>query len=303
MSDETATATTTGGAAADGGRTAERRSRGRLASVAWHLAALALLAVILYPLVWVVGAAFKPSGDIVGSTQLLPTRPVLDNLQRAMEGIAGISALVFLRNSLVLAGASVVGTVVSSALAAYAFARLRFRGRGLMFVLMITTLLLPFHVLIIPQYIIFQQAGLVDTYAPLLLGKFLATEAFFVFLMVQFMRQLPRELDQAARIDGCGYWGIFWHVVVPLSRPAFTTAAIFTFIWTWNDLLAPLIYLNTPEKYPVTLALRLFIDQTATSDYGAMIAMSVIALLPVVLFFLAFQRLLVQGMATSGLKG
>ncbi|MFC7327363.1 carbohydrate ABC transporter permease [Marinactinospora rubrisoli] len=269
----------------------------------WHATALALLALILYPLAWVLGASFKPSQEIVGSTELFAFPPVLDNFQRAAEGIAGISTWRFLGNSVLLAGGSVVGTVASSALAAYAFARLRFRGRGLLFALMIGTLLLPFHVVIIPQYIIFQNLGLVDTYAPLLVGRFLATEAFFVFLMVQFMRQLPRELDQAARIDGCGYWGIFWHVIVPLSRPAFTTAAIFSFIWTWNDLLAPLIYLNSPEKFPVPLALQLFIDQTGTSDYGAMIAMSVIALLPVVLFFLAFQRLLVEGVATSGLKG
>ncbi|GAA3728014.1 carbohydrate ABC transporter permease [Salinactinospora qingdaonensis] len=280
-----------------------RHPRKWLPSLIWHLGALALLALILYPLIWVLGASFKPSGDIVGSNELLPTNPVLDNYPSAFEGIAGVSTLTFLGNSLIISGASVVGVVISSALAAYAFARLRFRGRNVLFTLMISTLLLPFHVLIIPQYIIFQRLDMVDTYLPLLAGKFLAVEAFFVFLMVQFMRQLPGELDQAARIDGCGYWGIFWHIIVPLSKPAFTTAAIFTFIWSWNDLLAPLIYLNTPEKFPVTLALRLFIDQTSAADYGSMMAMSVLALLPVVLFFLAFQRLLVQGMATSGLKG
>lgn len=189
--------------------------------VLWHVLALALLGLVMYPLVWVAGAAVTPTHEIVGNTRLVPAQPVLDNFARALEGMAGIPVWRFLANSLLLAVLTVTGIVASSALAAYAFARLRFRGRNTMFVLMIGTLLMPFHAVIIPQYIIFQQLGLVDTYLPLVLGKFLATEAFFVFLMVQFMRQLPRELDQAARIDGCGYWGIFWHVIAPLSRPAF----------------------------------------------------------------------------------
>ncbi|PRX96131.1 carbohydrate ABC transporter permease [Allonocardiopsis opalescens] len=279
-----------------------RRVREALRAAVWHLAALALLAVLLYPLAWLLGASVKPD-DIVGSPELFPARPVADNYQRAMEGVAGVPTSVFFGNSLILALGSVVGTVASSALVAYAFARLRFPGRGLLFSLMISTLLLPFHVVIIPQYILFQRLELIDTYVPLLLGKFLATEAFFVFLMVQFMRGLPRELDQAARIDGCGYWGIFWHVILPLSRPALTTAAIFTFIWSWNDFFGPLIFLNSPENYPLPLALRMFVDQQSNSDYGTMIAMSVLALLPVVLFFLAFQRLIVQGVSSTGLKG
>jgi lipooligosaccharide transport system ATP-binding protein len=148
-----------------------------------------------------------------------------------------------------------------------------------------------------------QRLGLVDTYLPLLIGKFLAGEAFFVFLMVQFIRNIPVELDESARIDGAGHWAIFWHIILPLSRPAMVTTAIFTFIWTWNDFLGPLIYISSPEKYPLPLALQLYIDQTTISDYWALMAMSMLALVPVVLFFLFFQRFLVQGVATSGLKG
>jgi multiple sugar transport system permease protein len=277
--------------------------RPKLSTLAWHAGTIALLAVVLYPIGWVVTATFKPTEDIIGSLQLLPTRITTAHYDRAVEGIAGISVVRFFWNSTVLAVLSVVGTVASSALAAYAFARLRFRGRGLMFALMIATLLLPFHVLIIPQYVVFQKLGLVDTYAPLLLGKFLATEAFFVFLMVQFMRAIPHELDESAKIDGAGHWGIFWNIVLPLSRPAIITTAIFTFIWTWNDFFGPLIYLSTPEKYPLPLALQLFIDEAAGSDFGALMAMSMLALVPVILFFLFFQRFLVEGVSTSGLKG
>lgn len=290
------------GAAASTGADRARRGR-RLGSLGWHLGALALLAVVLYPVVWVVAASFKPSNDILGSLQLLPTEPTVRNFQRASEGVAGISTLRFFWNSTLLGVLAVVGTVASSALAGYAFARLRFRGRTAMFALMISTLLLPFHVLIIPQYAVFQKLGLVDTYLPLLAGKFLAAEAFFVFLMVQFMRGIPPELDESARIDGAGHWSTFWHVIVPLSRPAMITTAIFTFIWTWNDFLGPLIYISTPEKYPLPLALQLYIDQTTISDYGALMAMSLLALVPVVLFFLFFQRFLVEGVSTSGLKG
>jgi multiple sugar transport system permease protein len=272
-------------------------------SLAWHAAVIALLGLLLYPIVWVLAATLKPTEDIIGSLQLLPTRVTTANYDRAVEGIAGISVARFFWNSTILAVLAVLGTVASSALAAYAFARLRFRGRKLLFALMISTLLLPFHVLVIPQYVVFQKLALVDTYVPLLLGKYLATEAFFVFLMVQFIRSIPAELDESAKMDGAGHWGIFWNIVLPLSRPAVITTAIFTFIWTWNDFFGPLIYLSTPEKYPLPLALQLFIDEAAGSDFGALMAMSVLALIPVILFFLFFQRFLVEGVSTSGIKG
>ncbi len=274
-----------------------------LTRVLWHVGVLALLAIVLYPIVWVAAATFKPSEAIVGSLQLLPTEPTFANYERVFEGVVGIGVGRFFWNSTVLAVLSVVGTVASSALAGYAFARLRFRGRTVLFGIMIATLLLPFHVLIIPQYVVFQNLDLVDTYVPLLAGKFLATEAFFVFLIVQFIRQLPRELDESAKIDGAGHWTVFWHIIVPLCRPALITTAIFTFIWSWNDFFGPLIYLSTPDKYPLPLALQLFIDESTGSDFGALMAMSMLALVPVILFFLFFQRFLVEGVSTSGLKG
>ncbi|GAA2394672.1 carbohydrate ABC transporter permease [Streptomyces glaucosporus] len=275
----------------------------RLKSVLWHAVALAVLGVVLYPVIWVIGASLKPGDEIVGSLELLPTDPITDNYERLADGIAGIGIETFFVNSLVVAVGSVIGVLFSCSLAAYAFARIRFAGRNLLFTLMIGTLLLPVHVLLVPQYVLFQKMELVNTYVPLLLGKFLAVDAFFVFLMVQFMRNLPKELDEAARIDGCGHWRIYWTIVLPLSRPALITSAIFSFIWAWNDFLGPLIYLNEPEKYTVSLGLKMFMDQDSLADYGGMVAMSMAALLPVLLFFLAFQRHLVEGAATSGLKG
>ncbi|QNP67048.1 carbohydrate ABC transporter permease [Streptomyces genisteinicus] len=283
--------------------TLTNRARRSSGSLLWHGGALALLAVVLYPVVWVIGGSLKPSDDIVGSLDLLPTEPITDNYRRLTEGIADIPISTFFVNSTFLAVGSVIGVLVSSSLAAYAFAKISFPGRNLMFALMIGTLLLPYHVLLIPQYVLFQKLELINTYVPLLIGKYLATDAFFVFLILQFMRNLPRELDEAARLDGCGHLRIYWSIVLPLCRPALITSAIFTFINAWNDFMGPLIYLNEPEKYTVSLGLKMFIDQDAVADYGGMIATSLVALLPVLAFFLAFQRYLIDGMATSGLKG
>ncbi|MFI1963396.1 carbohydrate ABC transporter permease [Streptomyces pathocidini] len=278
-------------------------TRGRRRALAWHTAAVAVLIALLYPVVWVLTSSVKPADEILSSFNLLPTEATWSGYATALDGIADVPTWRFFANSMVISVGSVIGNVLSCSLAAYAFARLRFRGRGPMFAAMIGTILLPHHLLLIPQYTMFQKAGLVDTYVPLLLGKFLATDAFFVFLMVQFIRNLPRSLDEAALIDGCGHFKIFGYIVLPLLRPALITTAIFTFIWSWNDFFAPLIYLQSPENYPLPLALRLFVDSSSTQDYGAMLGMSVLSLIPVIAFFVAFQRLLIEGAATSGLKG
>ncbi|MGW6521684.1 carbohydrate ABC transporter permease [Streptomyces sp. NPDC054962] len=278
-------------------------SRARTATVVKHIALLAALLVLLYPLVWLLATSLKPADEVLTSLKLLPSRFEWANYTTALDGVSGVTVSRLLANSLLISVGSVIGNVVSCSLAAYAFARLRFRMRGMMFGFMIATMMLPHHVVLIPQYIIFNKLGMVDSYWPLILPKFLATEAFFVFLIVQFMRGLPRELDEAARLDGCGPFRVFWSVILPLTRPALITTAIFTFIWSWNDFFTQLIYLFDPEKFTITLALRNFVDQSSSSAYGPMFAMSVLSLLPIVLFFFAFQRYLVQGMATSGLKG
>ncbi len=279
------------------------RNRTNARSVVFHVLALALVVVILYPAVWMLVSAFKPTADIVGNVSLIPQDASFDNFAKALQGIGGVSFWRFFTNSLILAIGSVVGITLSCSVSAYAFARIEFPGRNTFFALMIGTLLLPFHVVIIPQYIVFSRLHLVDTYVPLLIGKFLAAEAFFVFLMVQFMRNLPRELDEAARIDGAGHVRIFRSIMLPLMKPALVTSSIFAFIWSWNDFFGPLIYLSKPNLYSLPVALRLFVDQTTTSDYGAQMAMAVLALVPVLLFFLIFQRYLVEGVATQGLKG
>ncbi|MFD6444770.1 carbohydrate ABC transporter permease [Promicromonospora sp. NPDC060204] len=282
-------------------KAAQRRKRVR--ALAFHAFMVACTVVVLYPAVWMLASSFKPSSEIIGNIRLWSDSFSVDNFVTALSGIGGVGFWTFFANSMILAILSVVGVVLSSTVSAYAFARLRFPGRKLFFAIMIGTLLLPFHVLLIPQYIMFNELGMVNTFLPLLVPKFLAGEAFFVFLMVQFMRNLPRELDEAARIDGAGHVRIFCSIMLPLMRPAIITSSIFAFIWSWNDFLGPLLYLKRPDMYPLPIALRLYVDQTSVSDYGAQMAMAVLALLPVMIFFVLFQRYIVDGVATQGLKG
>lgn len=280
-----------------------RVKRKTINTIIWFVVLAALTAIVLYPLVWLFFATFKPSSEFGQNPGIMPDNPTVDNYFKVVEGIAGTPLWRFFANSLFIAVMAVIGTLFSSALAAYAFARVHFRGVGILFAAMIGTLLLPFHVVIIPQYIMFQKLELVDTYWPLILPKFLATEAFFVFLIVQFIRNIPRDMDEAAKIDGAGHWRTFFSIILPLIKPALITSAIFTFIWTWNDFLGPLLYVNSPEQYPLPIALRLYNDQTSTSDYGATVAVSFLALVPILIFFIVFQRFLVDGVATQGLKG
>ena len=269
------------------------------------LALIVILAAVLYPLFWMVGTAFKSPQEIVNNIGLIPREFTPGNFADGWSKFdVGFGR--FFLNSAMVAGLTVVGNALSCLLAAYAFGRLRFRLRGFWFAIMIGTLLLPAHVLIIPQYILFRTLGWVGgdwPYLPLLVPHYLATEAFFVFLMVQFMRGIPRELDEAAVIDGASVYRVFRHVILPLSRPALVTTAIFSFIWTWNDFFKQLVYLSDLKDYTAPVALTLFIDSTSESSVGPMFAMSLLSLVPVFLFFVAFQWLLVEGINTSGLKG
>jgi multiple sugar transport system permease protein len=266
---------------------------------------IVILAAVLYPLFWMIGTSFKSQEEIASNIGLFPEQFTPHNFAEGWTKFDEPFGRFFL-NSALVASLTVVGNTVSCLLAAYALGRLRFRLRGFWFAIMIATLLLPGHVLIIPQYILFRTLGWVGgdfPYLPLLVPHFLATEAFFVFLMVQFMRGIPRELDEAAVIDGASSYSVFRHVVLPLSRPALVTTAIFSFIWTWNDFFRQLVYLSDLKDYTAPVALTLFIDSTSESSVGPMFAMSLLSLVPVFLFFVAFQRLLVEGINTSGLKG
>jgi multiple sugar transport system permease protein len=280
----------------------DKSSRGRTASVAIHVGLVTASLVMLYPLLWMLSSSFKDEQDIfTHGISLWPTHLNFDAYRRGWQGLT-VGFDVFFWNSAVISGLSVIGNVFSCSLAAYAFARLDFPGRNFWFALMLGTLMLPYHATLIPQYVLFLNLDWVNTILPLVVPKFLASDAFFIFLMVQFFRGLPRELDEAARMDGCGPWRIYWKIILPLSLPVLATAAIFTFIWTWDEFFAPLIYLNDMASYTAQLGLRAFVDSSGKSDFGALFAMSVLTLVPVLVFFFFFQRLLIEGIATTGMK-
>jgi multiple sugar transport system permease protein len=280
-----------------------RRSRRWYEGAGAHVVLVVLLLVALYPIAYMFGTSFKSQEEILNNFNVLPQDFSPGNYSAGWSGIPGISFGRFFVNSAVISIGVVVGNVVACALAAFAFARLRFPLRGLWFALMIGTLLLPHHVLIVPQYVLFNSLEWINTPLPMIVPKFLATDAFFVFLMVQFMRGIPRSLDEAAEIDGCGPYRRFFHIVLPLTKPALVTTAVFSFIQTWNDFFTQLVYLNDLEAYTVPIGLRLFLDSSGQNAVGPMFAMSVLSLVPVFLFFLVFQRLIVDGINTSGIKG
>ena len=275
--------------------------RSRPASIVVHTLLILASLLMLYPLLWMVSASVRPENEIFSSTSLIPSSIDFSSYVRGWGGL-DITFGRFFWNSLVISVLTVIGNVVACSLAAYAFARLRFAGRNFWFAIMLGTLMIPYHVTLIPQYVLFLNLGWVNTILPLVVPKFLASDAFFIFLMVQFFRGIPRELDEAAMMDGCSAWRIYWKIMLPLSLPVLATAAIFSFIWTWDDFFGPLIYLNDINTYTVQLGLRSFVDSTGSSDWTALFAMSNLSLIPVFLFFLFFQRLLIEGIATTGMK-
>ena len=266
-----------------------------------HVGLTAVGLVMMYPLLWMISSSLKPSSTVFTDESLWPSSRDPANYARGWTALSE-PFQVYLVNSLIIVTLSIIGNLLSCSLAAYGFARLRFTGRKLFFALMLGTMMLPGHALVIPQYVLFDKIGWLNTYYPLLVPHFLATNGFYIFLMVQFMRSLPTELDDAARIDGCGPFRTFWKVIMPLCLPAFATTAIFTFISVWNEFFGPLLYLTDPQLYTVPLALRQFMDSEGQSQWGEMFAMSFVSLAPVIGFFIAGQKYLVKGIATTGLK-
>ncbi|WP_326635644.1 carbohydrate ABC transporter permease [Nonomuraea fuscirosea] len=280
--------------------TAVLRRRGRR-DLLKHLGLGVFVLLMLYPLIWMIVSSLKPDHLILTEPGLIPSEVTFDNF------VAGWNALnrpftVFFLNSLLVTVGSIIGNLFSCSLTAYALARLEFRMRGVYLAITLLSVMLPMHVLVIPQYIFFSQLDLVNTYYPLLIPKFLATDAFFIYLMVQFIRTIPRDLDRAAWIDGSGPFRTFWYVVLPLMRPALVTTTIFTFIWTWNDFFVPLIYLTSPKMFTVPVALNSMVDSETQGGVGMLFAMSLVSLLPVLIFFAIAQKQLIRGIATTGLK-
>lgn len=281
----------------------EHKTKKKLKKVVQHIALAVFTAIMLYPLVWMVGSSFKESSEVfVNAHKILPESWHFSNYVEGWKGFAGITFATFYKNTFIIVIIATIGSILSSTIIAYGFARIKFGGKKFWFALMMMTMMLPFEMIMIPQYVMFNWFGWIDTYLPLILPSFFGIP-FFIFLIMQFIRTIPKELDQAARIDGCNTITIFTKIIVPLVVPAMMTAAIFSFYWRWDDFMAPLLYIQSPTKYPVSLALKLFSDPEAVTNWGAMFAMTTLSLLPIMIIFFIFQRYIVEGISTSGLKG
>jgi multiple sugar transport system permease protein len=258
---------------------------------------------MLYPVLWMVIRAFTPNAVIFSDASLWPGVFTLENFISGWRGFAGVQFGRFFANSLFISGVSVLANIISCSMAAYAFARLKFFGRTFCFAAMMLTLMLPGHVTFIPRFAMFNAFNWINTYLPIIVPRMLATDAFFIFLMVQFIRSLPKDLDEAATIDGCSKFGIFLRIIIPLSKPALVTTALFTFLWSWDDFFNQLIYISSPALFTVPLGLRSFVDATGQANWGAVLAMSTLSIVPIFVLFLTLQKYFVQGIATTGVKG
>lgn len=274
---------------------------------------LALAAVILIccgfflPFVWMVSTSLKTVDKTLSyPPQLIPNPMVPGNFLKVI-GSDKVDFPLSTRNTLVIAALSVIGTTLSSAIAAYGFAKIRFKGRSFLFVLMLSTMMIPFPVLMLPLFIVFRFIGdhtpvqMLGTFRPLWVPAWFGS-AFSIFLLRQFFMTIPDELGEAARIDGCTEWGIFWRIMLPLSRPALAVVALFTFMYAWNNFLGPLIYLQRPEQYTLALGLQAFQSQQGGTDWNLLMAASTLVMLPVILLFFLTQKTFIRGIATTGLK-
>ncbi len=290
-------------AAAQRAAVRHRRNMKVLKIFIYHFCVIAFGYLMVYPILWMLFASFKDNTEIFqNAATLLPKHFKFENYAIGWKGFGGASFGVFFKNTFIITITSTIGAVASSVLVAYGFARIRFIGKKFWFACMMISMMLPFQVVMIPQFVIFHELNWVNSFKPLIVPQFLG-QPFFIFLMVQFIQGIPAELDQSAKIDGCGRYAIFYRIILPLLSPALITSTIFSFYWRWDDFFAALLYLSKPKLYTIPLAIRMFADPAAVTNWGAMLAMATLSLVPVFVVFLAFQRYLVEGISTTGLKG
>ncbi|MDI7277589.1 MAG: carbohydrate ABC transporter permease [Anaerolineae bacterium] len=270
-----------------------------------YLILIAGALVIVFPFYWMVSTSVKPADEVLAiPIKWIPSRIVWRNYPEAIYAMP-VSVLVFLKNSLVLSSLVAYGTVLVSAIVAYPFARLRFRGRRVLFLVILATMMIPGQVTMIPLFILFSKLKWVNTFYPLVVPAFFG-EAYFIFMLRQFFATIPRELDDAAKIDGCGPFGIFFRIIMPMSTPALGITAVFSFSGMWNNFMGPLIYLNDMIKFPLALGLRAFQSGPGSGrsiHWEHLMAASVLMTIPMLVLFYFTQRHYIQGIVITGVKG
>jgi multiple sugar transport system permease protein len=270
--------------------------RSNAATLATYAALIGLGLMFVAPFAWMILTAFKPEGEVFQTG--LPTKWSLDSFR---EGLTHFPVLLYLRNTLLICGFSVLGTVLSSSMVAYGLARIPWRGRHMLFALLLATIMVPPQVTMVPLFTVFKTVGWIDSFLPLIVPAFLGN-AFFVFLLRQFFLTIPQDLTDAARLDGCSEFTIYSRIILPLSKPALATVALFTFMSAWNDFLGPLIYLNDADKWTLSIGLAMFTSQYG-SYWGQLMAVGALMTLPILVLFFLAQRTFIQGITLSGMKG
>jgi ABC-type glycerol-3-phosphate transport system permease component len=257
--------------------------------------------LMVLPFLWMVSTSLKqPNQIFIFPPMWIPDPFVWENYTEGWFGFVNFN--LFLRNSLIITFGNMLGNLFSCSLAAYGFARLRARGKNIMFLLVLSTMMIPMWVTLIPQYVIFARMGWINTFLPLMVPAWFGWP-FFIFLLRQFFMTLPRDLDDAARIDGASTWGIYWRIILPLSKPALAAVAVFAFIGNWNNFEGPLVYLQDQDKYTLALALQHFQAEQGVFLYHYMMAVAVLTLIPVIVIFFIAQRYFIKGVVMSGMKG
>lgn len=270
--------------------------------VMWYLVTGFLSILFVLPFIWMVSTAFKTAPQCVDYPPTFIPRPFT---LRAFEEMFAISPiLTYIKNSVIVVALNILGTLLSCSLVAYGFARFRCREKNILFTILLSTMMIPSFTLLIPQFSLYIKLGWVNTILPLVVPSFLATNAFSIFIMRQFFMSFPMELDEAARLDGCGYLGVLTRILLPNSKTVMFVVALFCFVGSWNDFFGPMIYLNDMEKYTLAVGLvMLKASQGATLDMGPMMAGALLAVIPTFVLYLTCQKYFVQGVVTSGLKG
>lgn len=259
-------------------------------------------ALLLFPIIYMFFATFKDNTDLFGTISLLPSTWHFENYTEGWQGSAGVSYTKFFINTFVLVIPTTILTLFSATLVAYAFARFDFPCKGLLFTLLIAMMMLPNTVVIIPRYILYNKFNWVDSYMPFYAPALLCCNSFFPYMLIQFLRGIPRDLDESAYIDGCGTFKCLTDIILPLMKPALFSAGLFQFLWTYNDYFNTLIFVNSVKKYPISLAVRLSLDSESIVNWGEVMAMAFVAVLPLMILFFCCQKYFIEGIATSGMK-
>ncbi len=258
--------------------------------------------VLLFPIIWMFFATFKDNADLFGTVSLLPSTWHFENYIEGWKGSAGVTYTKFFLNTFLLVVPTTLLTLFSSTLVAYGFARFNFPYKKLLFTLLIAMMMLPNTVVIIPRYILYNKFHWVDSYMPFYAPALLCCNSFFPYMLIQFLRSIPKDLDESAYIDGCSTWKCLTKIILPLMKPALFSAGLFQFLWTYNDYFNSLIFINSVKKYPISLAVRLSLDSESVVNWGKVMAMAFVAVLPLMVLFFCCQRYFIEGIATSGMK-